>query len=101
MGDFKDSLIDKFAKKFSKSDLGILLTNLGGTRIPEQYGSNIIDDVLFITGASAGGVPTVAASGIIGKLNITLPYYEHLLSTETINLFGEAITRTLRSYMTE
>lgn len=101
LGDFKDSLIDKFAKKFSKSDLGILLTNLGGTRIPEQYGSYIIDDVLFITGASAGGVPTVAASGIIGKLNITLPYYEHLLSPEAINLFGDAITRTLRGYMTE
>jgi len=101
LGDFKDPMIDKFAQKFSKADVGTLLTNLGGTRIPKQYGSYIIDDVLFITGAPAGGVPAVLASGIMGKLNITLPYYEHLLSTETINLFGEAITRTLRGYMTE
>jgi hypothetical protein len=74
---------------------------LGGARIPKQYGSYIISDVFFITGASAGGVPAIAASGIIGKLNIALPYYEHLLSTETINLFGEAIMRALRVSITE
>jgi NRPS condensation-like uncharacterized protein len=101
LGDFKDPMIDKFAKKFSKADVGTLLTNLGGTRIPKKHGPYIIDDVLFITGASAGGAPAVLASGIMGKLNIALPYYEHLLSTETINLFGDAITRTLRDHMTE
>jgi NRPS condensation-like uncharacterized protein len=101
LDDFEDPLIDKFAKKFSKADMGTLLTNLGGARIPKQYGSYIISDVFFITGASAGGVPAIAASGIIGKLNIALPYYEHLLSTETINLFGEAIMRALRVSITE
>ena len=101
LGDFKDPQIDKFAKKFSKADVGTLLTNLGGTRIPKKHGPYIIDDVLFITGASAGGAPAVLASGIMGKLNIALPYHEHLLSNETISLFGDAITRILRGHMTE
>jgi NRPS condensation-like uncharacterized protein len=101
LGDFKNPLIDKFAKKFSKADMGTLLTNLGGARIPKQYGPYIIHDVLFITGASAGGVPAVVASGIMNNLNITLPYYEHLLSTKTISLFGEAIMRGLRGSMME
>ena len=100
LGDFRDPLIDKFAKSFSKADMGFLLTNLGGTRIPKQHGPYTIDDVLFITGASAGGAPAVLASGIVGKLNIALPYYEHLLSTETINGFGDAIKRALEGSVT-
>jgi NRPS condensation-like uncharacterized protein len=101
LGDFKDPMIDKFAKKFSKADVGALLTNLGGTRIPKKHGPYIIDDVLFITGASAGGAPAVLASGIMGKLKIALPYYEHLLPTETINWFGDAITKALEGSIME
>ena len=99
LGDFRDPMIDKFAKKFSKAEVGALLTNLGGTRIPKQYGPYVIDDVLYMTGASAGGAPAVLASGITGKLNIALPYYEHLLSTETMDGFGDALMRKLGNSM--
>ena len=96
-GEFEDPLIEKFTKSYGKPDMTALLTNLGGVQIPERYGPYVVDDVWFITGASAGGVPAVAASGIRGRLNISLPYYEHLLPLETVDALGDAIMGGLRA----
>ena len=96
LGDFEDPIIKKVVKAYSKgSSVGAVLTNLGGTRIPKQYGPYMLDTVIFLPPGSVGGVLAMGASGIVGKLDITIPYREHLLSTELIDQFSEAFITTL------
>ena len=94
-GGFKDKLIEKFRGKFAKMDLGGILTNLGGVTIPREYGSIRVSDVLFLPPASGVGVLAVAASSIVGRLNVMIPYREDVIPRETVLRFGEAFQKTL------
>ncbi|MDH5439910.1 MAG: condensation domain-containing protein [Candidatus Bathyarchaeota archaeon] len=98
LGDFEDPLIKKFEKAYAKgTSVGAVLTNLGGAHIPKQYGPYMLDTVIFLPPGSVGGVLAMGASGIVGKLEITIPYREHLLSTELINRFTKAFITTLNN----
>lgn len=98
LGDFEDPLIKKFEKAYAEgTSVGAVLTNLGGAHIPKQYGPYMLDTVIFSPPGSVGGVLAMGASGIVGKLEITIPYREHLLSTELINRFTEAFITTLNN----
>jgi NRPS condensation-like uncharacterized protein len=94
-GGFKDKLIEKFRGKFAKMNLGGILTNLGGVTIPREYGSMRVSDVLFLPPASGGGVLAVAASSIMGKLDVMIPYREDVLPREVVLRFSDAFQKTL------
>ena len=94
-GGFKDKLIEKFRGKFGKMNLGGILTNLGGVTIPREYRSIRVSDVLFLPPATGVGVLAVAASSIVGRLNVMIPYREDVLPREAVLRFGEAFQKTL------
>jgi hypothetical protein len=66
-----DSFAAKYTDKFRMDDkIRMLLTNLGGFQIPE-CDPYTLKDVIFATPISLARVPTVAASGILGKMDVT------------------------------
>jgi NRPS condensation-like uncharacterized protein len=96
VGKCDDSFVAKFTDKFRRDDeIGILLTNLGGLQIPRVYGPYNLKDVIFGTPISLGGVPTVAASGILGKMDITFPFHSTLLSKELAQQFRDTVESIL------
>jgi hypothetical protein len=50
---------------------------------------------------SLAGVLTVAASGILGKMDVTFPYHGSLLSKEIVKRFRDAVERILEEAINE
>jgi NRPS condensation-like uncharacterized protein len=102
VGKCDDSFVAKFTDSFRQDDkIGMLLTNLGGLQIPREYGPYRLKDVIFATPISLAGVPTVAASGILGKLDVTIPYHGLLLSKEIAQRFKDTIESILLDALNE
>ena len=102
VGKCDDSFVAKFTDKFRMDDeIGMLLTNLGGLQIPRDYGPYKLKDVIFGTPISLAGVPTVAASGILGKMDITFPYHGLLLSKEIVQHFRDSVESILVNALNE
>jgi NRPS condensation-like uncharacterized protein len=96
VGKCDDSFVAKFTDSFRQDDkIGMLLTNLGGLQIPREYGPYKLKDVIFGTPISLAGVPTVAASGILGKMDVTFPYHGSLLSKEIVQQFRDTVEEIL------
>jgi hypothetical protein len=60
-----------------------------------EFGKVILRDVIFATHISLAGVPTVAASGILGKMDISFPYHGILLLKDIIQFFRDRVKEIL------
>ena len=94
--DYEDKMIEKFTDKIGKPNLGGIVTNLGGTRIPGEYGDIRASDVVFIPPASGGGILAIGAGSVMGKLDLVIPYREPAFEEEVATRFSEEFTRILK-----
>ena len=99
--DYKDKLIEKFTDKIAKPNLGGVMTNLGGIKIPLEYEEIKVSDVMFIPPASAGGILAIGASSITGKLNLVIPYREPVFKEETAVKYGNELEKILNELIFE
>jgi NRPS condensation-like uncharacterized protein len=99
--DFEDKMIEKFKDKIAKPNLGGIMTNLGGTRIPREYGDIRVSDVVFIPPASGGGILAIGAGSIIGKLDLVVPYREPAFKEEVATRFSDEFRNTLNQVITK
>lgn len=93
--DYSDKMIEKFTDKIAKPNLSGIMTNLGGTRIPQEYGHITISDVVFIPPASGGGILAIGASSIVSKLNLVIPYREPVFKEEIAKSYGNELEKIL------
>ena len=99
--DYEDKMIQKFTDKIAKPNLGGIMTNLGGTRIPEEYGDIRVSDVVFIPPASGGGILAIGAGSIMGKLDIVVPYREPAFKEDVATRFSEEFMKILNQVIPE
>jgi NRPS condensation-like uncharacterized protein len=95
--DYSDKMIEKFTDKIAKPNLGGIMTNLGGTRIPREYEGIRVSDVVFIPPASGGGILAIGASSIVGKLNLVIPYREPVFKEESAVRYGDKLEEILNA----
>jgi NRPS condensation-like uncharacterized protein len=99
--DYSDKLIEKFTDKIAKPNLGGIMTNLGGIKIPKEYENIKVSDVVFIPPASGGGILAIGASSIVGKLNLVIPYREPVFKEETAMKYGNELEKILNEIINE
>jgi len=99
--DYSEKMIEKFTDKIAKPNLGGILTNLGGIKIPKEYQGIRVSDVIFIPPASGGGILAICASSIVGKLNLVIPYREPVFKEETAVRYGNELEKILKEIIYE
>ncbi len=99
--DYSDKMIEKLTDRIGKPNLGGIVTNLGGIKIPLDYANIKVSDVVFIPPASGGGILAIGASSIIGKLNLVIPYREPVFKEETAVRYGNELEKILKEIIYE
>lgn len=97
-----DPQAGKIVHYMKKKFPGLILTNLGGMRIPKEYGPHRIETVTFLPPATHGPpILVVGSSSILGRLTVVFPYYTRTFSKEAIDTFKKEVLARLKAIIRE